>query len=399
MNDGTDCENVEKVSKNITYEDLFNTNISSDFKCACRMDEELDIEDSNCNNAEEWSNYVTYEELLNIDWLKNIEYIHKSDDNIIILDKKINKKILITRQSIGNVGELMKLNPKLKIFNCGGYKIGDYIELDFKNNITLNSLNDELVFYIDEIKISIRTATNMYSLLSDIKRGYDVYCDDYKFTISLKGINENNYADYYNQAIFMASMVSKNDYFLRDDDIKERVEIDNLLKGHYRNKKYNEVFYFYNAAMKIYDTEISFLYLYKILEYFFLIARKDEFEYIIKNYNEGKSIDILIKEITKIYKDNESDQLSILIKSIKEEVYYILNKAKQLNISNYYDAESFAKELYLYRNSIVHGKSDNKFHLKIPNTFCKSEKDIFWKDSVKYISEVLLFKYCIEKID
>lgn len=54
----------------------------------------------------------------------NIEYMYKSDDKIVLLDNKINKKVVTTREIIGNI-----LNPNLKIFNEDGYKIRNYIEL------------------------------------------------------------------------------------------------------------------------------------------------------------------------------------------------------------------------------------------------------------------------------
>ena len=365
------------------------------------MSDDFDYED-----PENWSNYIKYEDLLDIRYLENIEYLHKSEDKLVILDKKINKKVAITRESIGNIEELMKLNTNFKILNGEGYKLGDYVELNLSQFSTtqysynLLVLNDEEInFYIDAVEVSIRAATDMFILLSDIKCGYFTYTDKYTLTISLKGITELNYADYYNQALFMLSMITKNDYFLKHNNDEGYIEIDDLINCHYINKNYNEVFYFYNEAMRIYDREISSLYLYKILEYFFLIARKNEFEIIISDYNKDKVIDALLKKITKLYKDEESEQLIILINSIKEKLYDILNKAKELNILHSHDINSFAKELYLYRNSIVHGKSDNKFDLKVPNDLCRSQNDIFWKDTLKYISEVLLFKYCIQKID
>ena len=358
----------------------------------------------NYGDTEEWSNYIKYEDLLDINYLENIEYLHKSDDKLVVLDKEINKRVAITRESIGNIGELMKLNSKLKILNGQGYKIGDYVELNltqFSASQYPYSLyvydNEEFTFYIDQVEVSIRAATDMFILLTNIKFGYITYTDKFTLTISLKGITEDNYADYYNQSLFLINMIPKDDYILKNNKDKSYIEINKLVNCHYINKNFNEVFYFYNEAMRIYDREISSLYLYKILEYFFLIARKNEFDIIINEYNKDKDMDILIKKITKLYKDDELEQLIILISSIKEKLNNILHKAKKINILESCETSSFAKELYLYRNSIVHGKSDYKFDLKIPNDLCESQKDIFWRDSLKYISEVLLFKYCIQK--
>lgn len=363
-------------------------------------------DDYNLGDPEEWSNYIEYEDLLDISYLENIEYVHKSDDKLVVLDKKISKKVAITRDSIGNIEELMRLNANLKILNGQGYKNGDYIELILPQLpgsqyiYNLFVLDDvEFTFYIGEIEVSIKAATDMFILLTDIVNGYFTYTDKYTLTISLKGITEHNYADYYNQSLFMISMIPPNDHLLDNNKDECNIELNELINSHYKNKNYNEVFYFYNEAMRIYNREISSLYLYKILEYFFLIARKKEFEKIINDYNKDKAIDTFIKKITKLYKDEELEQLTILLNSIKEKLSNILYNAIKLSILDSCDINSFAKELYLYRNSIVHGKSDYKFDLKIPNTLCESEKDIFWKDSLKYITEVLLFKYCIQKID
>lgn len=363
-------------------------------------------DDFNFEDPKRWSNYIDYEDLLDIEYLENIEYVHKSNNKLVILDNKINKNIAITRESIGNVNELLKLNSNLKILNGYGYKIGDYAELELsqvskKGFISILSIieNNEFKFFIDKVKVSIGSATNMYIILADTICGYCTSTDQYTLTISLKGINEHNYADYYNQALFIIRMIIQDDYIIGNNNDECYLEISKLNNGYYKNRNYNEVFYFYNEAMRIYDREISSLYLYKILEYFFLIARKDEFEVILKDYNKNNSIDILINKITKLYKDGEKEQLIILMNSIKENLNDIVNKAIKLNILNSNDLDSFAEELYLYRNSIVHGKSDYKFDLKIPNALCESEKDIFWRNSLKHISEILLFKYCIQKID
>lgn len=363
-------------------------------------------DDFNFDDPKIWSNHVEYEDLLDGEYLENIEYVHKSNDKLVILDNKIKKKIAITKDSIGNSNELLKLNEKLKILNGYGYKIGDYAELKLpqlskKGYISISSIieNNEFKFFIDKVEVSIGSATNMYILLTNTTFGYYTSTDKYTITISFKGINEHNYADYYNQALFMIRMIIQEDYITGNNNDECYLEISKLNNGYYKNKNYNEVFYFYNEAIRIYDREISSLYLYKILEYFFLIARKDEFEVILKDYNKNNSIDILINKITKLYKDGEKEQLIILMNSIKGNLNDIVNKAIALNILNSNDIDSFAEELYLYRNSIVHGKSDYKLDLKIPNTLCESEKDIFWRNSLKDISEILLSKYCIQKID
>lgn len=353
------------------------------------------------NNTEEWSQYLKYEELADIE-LEYLEFVYKDENKLIALDSSIGKKIAISRKSIGDPEELMKINSNLKILNYQGYKIGNYVELVLPGFVNSSSFyqdvydNKELCFYIGEAKISIRAASDMFIFLNDIKSGYYTYTDKYLHTISLKDIKETDYADYYNQALFILSMLPQNYCKNEDSDIVyENFEYNKINNVHFANMNYNEVFYFYNEAVKIFDREISSLYLYKVLEYFFLIVRKKEFEIIIDDYNKDKEISRLITKITNLYRDDELNQLNILITSIEDKIYTIIQKAVKLNITNDFSSDSFALALYKYRNSIVHGKSDQKFDLKIPNSFFGSEIDLFWKDSLKQIAEILIFKFCI----
>lgn len=384
-------------------------NLGEDFDEFLDLDLDLDFDDVEFefnntviqNNTEEWSQYLKYEELADIE-LEYLEYVYKDENKLVALDSSIGKKIAISRKSIGDPEELMKLNSNLKILNYQGYKIGNYVELVLPRFVNSNSFyqdvydNKELSFYIGEAKISIRAASDMFIFLNDIKSGYHTYTDKYVHTISLKDIKETDYADYYNQALFILSMLPQNYCKNEDSDIVyEAFEYNKINNVHFANMNYNEVFCFYNEAVKIFDREISSLYLYKVLEYFFLIVRKKEFEIIIDDYNKDKEISRLITKITNLYRDDELNQLNILITSIEDKIYTIIQKAVKLNIINDFSSDSFALALYKYRNSIVHGKSDQKFDLKIPNSFFGSEMDLFWKDSLKHIAEILIFKFCI----
>lgn len=50
--------------------------------------------------------------------------------------------------------------------------------------------------------------------------------------------------------------------------------------------------------------------------------------------------------------------------------------------------------LSIYRNAIVHGKSDQRFKIKMPTVVC-SDNDIFWNNAIQKIAEVLIKKYCL----
>jgi hypothetical protein len=197
------------------------------------------VKNINTTDSSEWSNYIKFEDLLHKINLEDMEYTFKSDFKIVLLDKQLNKKIAITSETVGNTEELIKLNPNLKILNEQGYKIGDYVELNFyhfsisqyKNILRLD--NGKLTFYIDEVEVSIREASDMFIFLSDIKYGYYTNTDKYTTTISFKGVNENNYTDYYNQALFMVNTI------ITDESI---IEIENIIGNNY-NGSQNDIFW------------------------------------------------------------------------------------------------------------------------------------------------------------
>lgn len=140
-------------------------------------------------------------------------------------------------------------------------------------------------------------------------------------------------------------------------------------------------------------SEISFQYFYKVLEYFFLISRQDEFKSLIGDYNSTNKIDDFITAVTKIYQQNEETQLTILLKSIESDISVYINDAYNDGIISNSNVDEFAGSLYLYRNKIVHGKSDTKFELKLP-TLIKGKEERFWEKYIVLIAEILIKKNC-----
>ena len=80
--------------------------------------------------------------------------------------------------------------------------------------------------------------------------------------------------------------------------------------------------------------------------------------------------------------------------SIEQQIKSLIVEAKNNGVINSVDVGEFSKALYMQRNAIVHGKSDQRFKIKIP-TVVSSEKDIFWNNAVQKIAEVLIKKYCL----
>lgn len=343
---------------------------------------------------------VRYEELADIRYLENIEYLYKGDDKLVISDKEINKNIVVTKESIGDAKELLIINPKMKILNNYGYKIGNYVEINLCSTvykrIFINGtelVNNCINFFIDSVKVSIRSSTSIFRILNDVIKGSDTYTDEYVTTISFDGVNENNYFGYIYQVLFLLSIIEKD-----DDSLSMNQYLRSKINQYKLRNTYCEAFHFYAEGISLIDKEISSLYFYKVLEYFFNIVRVHELEDCINCYNKNNNIEFFIKSTSGIYNNKEDAQVMNLIITLKDELEEVLDNACKLNIISTMDCIEFARKLYLYRNSIVHGKDELKFDLKLPNIFIVNEVYIFWRETLQYIAKTLLIKYCVSII-
>lgn len=158
--------------------------------------------------------------------------------------------------------------------------------------------------------------------------------------------------------------------------------------------KYYEALAFYNEGMRLHQHEIAFQYFYKVLEHFFLVCRQDEFKNYIAEYNTNNNINRFIDAVTSVYKQGEEIQLKTLLVSIKTEILPLINQAFTDGVIAESTVEKFSDELYLYRNTIVHGKSDERFSIKIPSYIGASDEK-FWTVAVNKIAEILIRKYCL----
>ena len=162
----------------------------------------------------------------------------------------------------------------------------------------------------------------------------------------------------------------------------------------FKDLQHFEALSFYNEAFLLFGHEASFHYFYKVLEYFFLICREDVFETYINDYNSSHNMAEFIKSVTDIYKQTEEIQLLNLLNSIEQQIKWIVVEAKKKRVIRTDDISEFSNALYIYRNAIVHGKSDQRFKIKMPTVVC-SDNDIFWNNAIQKIAEVLIKKYCL----
>lgn len=348
-----------------------------------------------------------------IDYFDNVEIIHENSEYIIVRDVYLDIKLKIAIDFLCNNTKMLEDNIRLKYFENRGFKLGNYVEiflnyyhvLDGDRNYELND------FMIDEVSVSISQPTDLFRMILHDADSDDYFDADKMWTLSLSGITENNYEEYLNNAIFILGYYnpsieyfdypttyefmgeSLNIYANENDDVEVRRSGNKEFESKKFCKiKHHEALSFYNAAMKIFENEISFIFFYRVLEHFFLFVRQNEFINLIDDYNKSERIDDFIENVTKIYSYKEEFQLLSLLESIEDNISQLIGEAKENNIISNLIVSEFSNKLYSYRNSIVHGKNDTKLFVKTP-CLVNNNEEMFWNKTVKSIAEVLILKY------
>lgn len=345
---------------------------------------------------------------------RDITIIKQCEEYAIIEEERVGKKYKIAKQYMETY-DITKDNPNMKIFFNRGFKFGEYIEILISYLDVLDHYPDD--FEMGEFQIGDKLVKiDRPSLLFDLSMagfGHDKYYSngDY-WTISIKGITTDNYEEYISKALFLFGYYNQStisdaypecyeflgeEYFgyaIDEDILKTRREdCEEYEDKNFKDLKYYEAISFYNEGMILHGHEISFQYFYKVLEHFFLICRQDEFKAYINDYNTCGNITDFIDRVTNVYKQNEEIQLKILLKSIQTEINSLINSAYTQEIISSNDISIFSDGLYKYRNTIVHGKRDERFNVKVPS-YIGDSKEEFWNIAVNQIAEILIKKYC-----
>ncbi len=345
----------------------------------------------------------------------DVEIVCESEDYAIVEEERVGKKYkLVVNYRDRNA--LIQANPRLAIFDNRGIKFGDYIELLFDYETMLHYAPEDFVFDIFTIDNVVVQVCNP-SLLFDVSMNgfsHDKYYESEScYTISLKGITEDNYEEYLNKALFLIGYYNPStideryprcfeflgEYYYKyaedEDEIESRRGLSKEYQGlAFHNIKHHEALAFYNEGKRLFGHEISFQYFYKVLEHFFLICRQDEFKKIINDYNSNNNINEFISNVNDIYRQNEDRQLYVLLKTVESEISQIIGEGHAKGYVADNNVESFTEALYTYRNTIVHGKSDEKFSVKIPSNI-GSECENYWNMAAEKIAEKLIMHYCI----
>ena len=201
-------------------------------------------------------------------------------------------------------------------------------------------------------------------------------------TIRLIGVSDDNYEEILEQAFFyitcMYPPLYSNEY-PKIIDLSTPPGNQNIMKHQFNirskcveNKfpilSHSKVVAYYNYGVSCRDTELAFVYFYKVLEYFFPM------------YKEKKNQ----KKIS------EKEYLYSLLKEVKSEK--VIEQAKQWCLYKG-DCRAFSDALYHYRCSTVHGKATFEQENQLRFRFKKKEIDL-WIEVVKDLAEIVIQKYC-----
>lgn len=370
-------------------------------------------------SSKENNRYSTLLEYISEDLSRDIGHIkvvNTTADMVEIFEDRIGKNFNIP-ENYWEADELKRFNSSLKYFDFRGFYFDDYIELLVNYNSDYYfegdyNLLEEL--YIDSVYIKLDRPSFVFDVVTNKFINDRWYDYNSHYTISLKGVNLDNFEQYLTQALYLFGINNPPlsfdifptcDKFVGEyaqdeylDSLFEFCKIkdeEGISRCSFKNIKYTEAISYYNEGRRLKDREASFYYFYKVIEYFFFICRKEEFKDMVSEYQKNKDIDNLLLFATKIFRLNEIDQLTYLIETNWDLILSSIHDIKLDSIKVGPDPKSFSKELYSYRNRIIHGKSEFNYERKIPNNLGPSEVENYWTCVSEKISDILIQKYCL----
>ena len=369
---------------------------------------------------------------------RNLEYVNSDNSRIVFKDPSINKKICIPLSkdlvfpfaasyfNSNQIKLICKSNQRLKVLDETGFKYGSYLELIINYSVLSNEFNSEesclhgdnydmYSFSIGKIKVSIDHPSSLFKLLFIDFENDDNFdnWNDYS-VIKLEGISEESYEQVLQEAFFMIHQICPSPYdydFPKvgtlcydewygekeyEEDGENRHFFSNEIKNNYSFKvaNYKEPIAFYNASHLSNSNEIKFLWMYKILEYFFFISQENVIKREIGNYNLNNDIRAFINTMQNEYFGNKEDKLLYNLLTTITNIGAYIEEAYNNGLISTKNVNEFSDSLYKHRNGIVHGKNDYKsLIIEVPSLIGKPE-DYDWLKIVEKIAHDLILKYC-----
>ncbi|MCT1402867.1 hypothetical protein M4D81_28125 [Paenibacillus sp. p3-SID867] len=290
-------------------------------------------------------------------------------------------------------------NPGMWYYPRKGFFLKNYCELlvSYSPIHTRNGFKFDHSFSIGNTEIRFGIPSPTYKFIFNHLL-YDSASNgtwDSFYTVSINNVEFEEVERLIEQALYYISRIYaplQNDYpeiitFYGDDwngvnhfDANENNELT------YQKHKYDEVFMFYNEGRRKKDP----LSLYRVLEYFFIPNRKSEFETISESYVATEDLDAMILEITKIFKTQEDNLLSILLEKIK--THDLVEYAFHNGLIRLNTLDDFSAHLYKFRNSIVHSKKETRNEFILPGPL-SSELSDKWLNILEKLSRRCIHKF------
>ncbi|MDN8588115.1 hypothetical protein Q0V21_04950 [Paenibacillus sp. 11B] len=366
------------------------------------------------------------QELFGSDLLEELEIVKLDETELIIKDNAIEQTIVFNWKGIFSmpydvwlsenkdhphlnyrieslVGSYAydKFNHNmLNYMDRGFYKSG-YAEFFIHYNM-FDLEYDLWKFNIGAVSVQIGEPSSLFKMLNYSISTDDLFADwSAYYTISLFNVTKENFQDVLHQALFYIQKCKPSYYindipeiykYMYEGDGGVDLEVADLVNTDFKLAKYSEPISFFTAGDRNRD-QISFLYYYKVLEFFFIINRKQELEQLITKYSGN--LDKLILEVTRVYKTREIDLLGYLLNNLSFELVEILETVYKDELIKEKTIKALSDEIYKIRNSIVHGKSDSGFELLLPKLFEDEENDI-WRTAIRKIASICIDKYCFK---
>lgn len=328
------------------------------------------------------SGYVE-EDLLDIFGKKNV--VARGGDRFTVRDTELNQKFDIDL-STGNA------DKNISVFEAAGIFIGGVAEF------YLDTMADEIDsdFKLGKIEVTIETASPLLYFLigrdnEDIGLGYELQD---AATIRLKNVTKENVLEYLDKALFKAG-VSKDMGIVwpsvgTEDNSPEY--FSEYLQEFYqliadRDFRFTAPINCFNGAMRSGNKLEKFLGLYKILEFFWNSALEEK---IVKLRKSKLGDGPYARAIIELNLTREINRFELfLTELIDDDLKEFIEEDVGLTIKSMSD---FAKEIYDFRNSVVHAKQER---IEEPEPYERYKRE-FVNESLLEAVEYLALK-AIEK--
>lgn len=269
-------------------------------------------------------------------------------------------------------------NNKISFFTDTSFFFNKYGEFLIENKSGDFSGANSECFSIGQCEVEFSRPSglfNIFILFSESLK-YDNIVEYFEkdfFTLKIRNVNKDKVEDCLQQTIFYLNNLHNESYSIAESlneyyEVNEE-ELNDIQTTMLSNSKVifgglkqdTTPFSFFNYA-KLLNSNESFIWYYKVLEFYFMENRAKEIDRVIDQ--KKKDYRKLLFDISQIYKDEKGSLLKLLLSinlpnSIVQKAY-----SKKLIPEN--NIENFSSVLYQYRNKIVHGKKEEKFELLTP---------------------------------